>query len=605
MTSIFCSKGHESPGTHRFCQSCGEKLTPVVGGLLMAGTVLEGRYRIVQQIGQGGFGRTYLCENLNRFKEPCVLKEFAPQVQGSYALEKAKKLFEREANVLHQLAHPQIPRFRELFQLNSGSGGLFLVQDYVAGQTYRYLLAQRITQNQLFSADEIRQLLLNLLPVLEYIHSVGVIHRDIAPDNLILRSNDNLPVLIDFGGVKQVAVNAEIQVTGSTDLPTCLGKVGYAPHEQLQRGTVYPHSDIYALAATALVLLTGQEPTDMIEPLTLNWNWRQFVTLDPDLGTVFDKMLQPNINARYQTASEVLAALQKKSVTPAPLGGSSTLSTVVLKPLGGQKNSRSPQATAAIASNESGEFWPILRRSWLGILGAAAVIGGGWGVSKMFGSNSTTTPGPSPSSLTTTQSNLETATPNSSSSTPETSATTGSTTESETPSSESPTSRRRERQTSEQTDRTEPRTSRNSDRPRRSPASSATETLTRTESPRSTPSASSVRTTPERSTTPSRSVEIETPASTVPSTSRMPSVTVPTPVNPANTDNQPATDLPELVPSKTPDAAPRSSRSSRENSDGGTRSARRSTSPAPERSTAPKESTAPRQSTQPSEEPLF
>jgi serine/threonine protein kinase, bacterial len=595
MTSIFCSKGHESPGTHRFCQSCGEKLTPVVGGLLMAGAVLEGRYRIVQQIGQGGFGRTYLCEDLNRFKEPCVLKEFAPQVQGSYALEKAKKLFEREANVLHQLAHPQIPRFRELFQLNSGNGGLFLVQDYVAGQTYRYLLAQRITQNQLFSADEIRQLLLNLLPVLEYIHSVGVIHRDIAPDNLILRSNDNLPVLIDFGGVKQVAVNAEIQVTGSTDLPTCLGKVGYAPHEQLQRGTVYPHSDIYALAATALVLLTGREPMDMIEPLTLNWNWRQFVTLDPDLGTVFDKMLQPNINARYQTASEALAALQKKSV--ASVGGSSTLSTVVLKPLGGRKNSRSPQATAAISAHESGEFWPILRRSWLGILGATAIAGGGWGLSKMFGSNSTTTPTSSPSVLATAPSSPEAATPNSSSPTPETSATPDSTTGSDA-SSESPTSRRRERQTSDQTDRTEPRTSRNSDRPRRSPASSAAETRTRTESPRATPSAS-VRTTPERSTTPSRSVEIETPASTVPS------ATIPTPVNPANTDNQPATDLPELVPSKTPDAAPRSSRSSRENSDGGTRSARRSTSPAPERSTAPKESTAPRQSTQPSEEPLF
>ena len=77
--------------------------------MLSVGEVLEGRYRIVQQIGQGGFGRTYLCENLNRFNEPCVLKEFAPQVQGSYALNKAKTLFEREANVLHQLTHAQIP----------------------------------------------------------------------------------------------------------------------------------------------------------------------------------------------------------------------------------------------------------------------------------------------------------------------------------------------------------------------------------------------------------------------------------------------------------------------------------------------------------------
>jgi serine/threonine protein kinase len=389
MSPIFCSKGHESPDSSLFCQVCGEKLSLPVKSLLAPGEVLEGRYRIVQQIGQGGFGRTYLCENINRFNEPCVLKEFAPQVQGSYALDKAKTLFEREANVLHKLTHPQIPRFRELFQLNSGGGGLFLVQDYVAGPTYRYLLAQRMVQNQHFSEEEIRQFLIDTLPVLEYIHSLGVIHRDIAPDNLILRSSDNLPVLIDFGGVKQLAVNAEIQAIGGTDLPTCLGKVGYAPHEQLQRGKTYPHSDLYALAATALVLFTGKEPTEMIEPQNLIWNWRQFATLDPNFGAVLDRMLHPNITARFQTATEVLAALQVKSA-----GAKSMVGTVVVSP--GPKQA-GPVKTATISS---GGLWPILRRSWLALAALAALGTGAWGISQMISSSKTaTTPSPSASPM--------------------------------------------------------------------------------------------------------------------------------------------------------------------------------------------------------------
>ena len=104
--------------------------------LLNSGDILNSRYRILQQLGHGGFGRTYLAEDMNRFNEPCVLKEFAPQLQGSFALEKAQELFEREAGVLYRLEHPQIPRFRELFRYkHQGKGHLLLVQDYVEGQT--------------------------------------------------------------------------------------------------------------------------------------------------------------------------------------------------------------------------------------------------------------------------------------------------------------------------------------------------------------------------------------------------------------------------------------------------------------------------------------
>jgi serine/threonine protein kinase len=417
MTTVYCTKGHDNQDSNRFCQICGEKLnSPIPQNTLVAGKVLEDRYRIVQQIGQGGFGRAYLCENLTRFNEPCVLKEFAPQVQGTYALDKAKKLFEREASVLHNLAHPQIPRFRELFELKTGSHGLFLVQDYVAGQTYRYLLAARQNQNRLFTEDEVRQLLTDTLPVLEYIHSLGVIHRDIAPDNLMLRSSDNLPVLIDFGGVKQIAVNAEIQATGNTEVPTCLGKVGYAPHEQMQRGTVSPNSDLYALAATCLVLLTGKEPTALIDPQSLTWNWRSVIKLESNLGQLFDKMLQPNPVARFQSASEVLGALKqqvptfKMPITQPPVQPTnSQFGTVVVSP--GASAQKQPNAYQTPVSSHDSSFLKILGQSWMALLGVGAVGAIAWAGNSIFNRPNAPTAPRTPTAISTPSSSTPTSTP--------------------------------------------------------------------------------------------------------------------------------------------------------------------------------------------------
>jgi len=278
------------------------------------GITLNNHYRIVRELGHGGFGRTYLAEDSHRFNEPCVLKEFAPQVHGSYALQKSEELFEREAGVLYKLQHNQIPRFRELFRVTIiDRGYLFLVQDYVPGQTYRFLLDARKRQGLRFIEAEINQLLFQILPVLEYIHSLGVIHRDISPDNLILRLSDGMPVLIDFGGVKQVAATVEslFAETNNTPAPaTRIGKLGYAPVEQMQMGIVYPHSDLYALAATVLVLLTGKEPHQLLDSQTLNWNWRSHCSLSPNMSLVLDKMLAHQPSQRYSSAREVLLALE-------------------------------------------------------------------------------------------------------------------------------------------------------------------------------------------------------------------------------------------------------------------------------------------------------
>lgn len=275
--------------------------------------ILSNHYRIVRQLGHGGFGRTYLAEDAHRFNEPCVLKEFAPQVQGSYALQKSEELFEREAGVLYKLQHHQIPRFRELFRVNINDRGyLFLVQDYIPGQTYRYLLDARKRQGLRFIEAEVNQLLLQILPVLEYTHSLGVIHRDISPDNMILRLSDGMPVLIDFGGVKQVAATAEslfAEANGTPAPATRIGKFGYAPAEQMQMGIVYPHSDLYALAATVLVLLTGKEPHQLLDSNTLNWNWRTECSVSPSLAAVLDKMLAHAPSERFSSAREVILAL--------------------------------------------------------------------------------------------------------------------------------------------------------------------------------------------------------------------------------------------------------------------------------------------------------
>jgi len=300
----------------------------------LLGKTLSDRYIIIRQIGQGGFGRTYLAEDMNRFREYCVLKEFSPVVQTPDAIQKAQELFEREATVLYKLEHPQIPRFRELLPINlEGKEYLFLVQDYVQGTTYSSLLNTQQQQGVKFSETAVRQLLEQILPVLQYIHSMGVIHRDISPDNLILRNSDQLPVLIDFGGVKQVAANLASQYYQSgQNTPssgTLLGKVGFAPPEQMQTGLVYPHSDLYALAVTVLVLLTGKMPQEIIDTQTLQWQWRREVRLSPLLGQVLDRMLSYKPGDRYQTANQVLDALNFQRVS-SPMSGSLTSQTMAI-----------------------------------------------------------------------------------------------------------------------------------------------------------------------------------------------------------------------------------------------------------------------------------
>ncbi len=226
-----------------------------------------------------------------------------PQAENLYQLRKAEELFQREAGMLYKLEHPQIPRFRELLRANIGGRELlFLVQDYVEGPTYWQLFEQ----GRRLSEAQATQLLEQLLPVLEYVHSKNVIHRDISLDNLIQRRGDGLPVLIDFGSVKQIAATALYESGGQPG--TRVGKPGFGPSEQMQEGKVSPSSDLYALGMTVLVLLTGNEPQHLQD-------WEQQVNVSPNLKKMLKKMLAQRARDRYPSAAAVSRAMENSNTS--------------------------------------------------------------------------------------------------------------------------------------------------------------------------------------------------------------------------------------------------------------------------------------------------
>ncbi len=292
---------------------------------IIVGTVLQNRYRIIQILGQGGFGRTYLAEDQRRFNELCAIKELTSTAKEALAWEKAQELFHREAAILYQIEHPQVPKFRERFEQDQR---LFLVEDYVAGQTYRTLLAERQAVGQTFAEAEVLQLIKLLLPVLEHIHSRGIIHRDISPENIILRDSDAKPVLIDFGVVKELATR--LRSPENTMPETTVGKLGYSPSEQMQTGGAYPSSDLYALAVSAIVLLTGKEPKDLFDENQLTWNWQQWVKVSPRFTLVLNRMLNHIPSDRYQSAASVSQALQLSEQVSLPSLNASNLQTMAV-----------------------------------------------------------------------------------------------------------------------------------------------------------------------------------------------------------------------------------------------------------------------------------
>lgn len=277
--------------------------------VLAEGVKVGGRYTIKRMLGQGGFGFSYLAEDTQRFGELCVLKELRPLQQQGKFLQKAIELFKREAKTLHSIDHPQIPKFMACF---TQAKRLFIVQEYIDGVTYLKLLQHRKKQQKLFTETEIIIWLSQMLRVLDYLHSRNVMHRDISPENVMYSRDRNLPVLIDFGLVNNTLSDTLSESITQNENPqkafTAVGKFGYSPPEQML-GKCTPASDLYALGVTAMVLLTGQHPRNLIDPHTLNLDWQSHIEISRPLGKILNTLTRQQPQKRFQSAQEVFNQL--------------------------------------------------------------------------------------------------------------------------------------------------------------------------------------------------------------------------------------------------------------------------------------------------------
>ncbi|MDB9313515.1 serine/threonine-protein kinase [Spirulina sp. CS-785/01] len=287
-------KKPKNPDNLEVCAACGSPLK------------MRDRYLGVKSLGRGGFGTTFLAQDMQLPGNPlCVIKQLRPSTNDPQIFQMAKELFEREAETLGKIGnHPQVPRLLDYFEYNKD---FYLVQEYVKGHN----LQQEVKQNGPLSEAGVRQFLQEILPMLDYIHTQQVIHRDIKPANLIRREQDKKLVLIDFGAVKnKVNPQAAANTSDQTALTSfAIGTPGFAPPEQMALRPVYA-SDVYALGVTCIYLMTAKSPKDLqYNQKTGEMMWRQEVDISENFAKVLYKMLDVSVRHRYQSARDVLNAL--------------------------------------------------------------------------------------------------------------------------------------------------------------------------------------------------------------------------------------------------------------------------------------------------------
>ena len=291
-----CQKPENPHGT-KFCQNCGN----VIPDLLL------NRFKIVKPIGQGAFGKTYLAEDSHKLDAACVVKQLIANNENNA---KVLELFRREAEQLEKLGeNNRIPQLIAYFQENNY---LYLVQEYVQGED----LAAELESQGVWNEDKIRQLLGELLPVLQFIHDNGVVHRDLKPANIMRRhagkalAKKGDLILIDFGVSKDLSGGVQ-----QTRLGTLTGTPGYAPWEQMGFGKAYPASDLFSLGATCVHLLSNEYPHTLFNLYkgygwTENYNKHIKQPISENLTQVLDKLLREKHSERYQSAKEVIQALE-------------------------------------------------------------------------------------------------------------------------------------------------------------------------------------------------------------------------------------------------------------------------------------------------------
>ena len=256
----------------------------------MIETILNNRYQIIKKLGSGGFGTTYLAQDLQQSNSLCAVKKLNP---ASADITTAKKLFKREAYILSRLQEvPQVPKFIDYFEEDNRS---YIVEEYIAGSALDTLLSQQWNEQDIF------RFLWDILSILQLLHEKNIIHRDLKPSNLIQRDKDNKFTIIDFGAVKELNPNQK-------KLATCVFNRGYTPMEQIG-GRPQLNSDIYALGMTAIQLLTKQPPTEVIRNQLDHAISPQARFASPWLIDILNKMVRTDFQERYQSVDEVLKYL--------------------------------------------------------------------------------------------------------------------------------------------------------------------------------------------------------------------------------------------------------------------------------------------------------
>jgi serine/threonine protein kinase len=271
--------------------------------MTMLGKTLTGRYKIVKQLGGGGFSHTFIAEDGYLPDRPtCVIKQLKPASSQADILKISRELFDNEAKVLYRLGrHECIPSLLAHFEEDEE---FFLAQELIEGD----VLTQEIKIGNCLGEKYTIDFLTDILQTLDFVHRQQVIHRDIKPSNLIRRASDKKIVLIDFGAVKEVSTQPISQLGHTSSL--VIGSPGYMPNEQYSGKTMFA-SDIYAIGVIAIQALTGLLPNQIPEdPITSEFCWRDRAKATPTLADVIDKMVRFDFRQRYQSANEVLEALQ-------------------------------------------------------------------------------------------------------------------------------------------------------------------------------------------------------------------------------------------------------------------------------------------------------
>jgi serine/threonine-protein kinase len=274
---------------------------------MQIGTVLRNRYKINHFLGSGGFGDTYLAEDLDLPGNPqCVVKHLKPKHSAPSILQAARVLFDREAKVLYDLgnAHDQIPR---LFAHIEENDQFYLVQEFVEGHT----LSEELMVGKPWSEASVVKLLKEILEVLSVVHQHGVIHRDIKPQNLMRRQHDQKIILIDFGAVKEINALA-MDAEGHTTSTIAIGTAGYMPPEQAH-GHPQLASDVYAVGVLGIQALLGRMPQQ--ESATGDLIWKDAVSVSSQLARVLDKMTCYHFRDRYASAQVASSALVETVVS--------------------------------------------------------------------------------------------------------------------------------------------------------------------------------------------------------------------------------------------------------------------------------------------------